>query len=405
VGKSTIYLDNAATTWPKPEEVYRAVDVVLREYGANPGRGSYRMSVEAQRLTDEARQEVCRLFKAPAPEQVIFTLNCTDALSMVLKGLIKSGDRVVTGPFEHNSVTRPLHSLCRRGVQHAVAKSNATFGVDLDHFRELCGDRVDYVVVSHASNVTGCVLPIKEMAHIAHERGGLLILDAAQSAGDLDIDMHDLGVDVLAAPGHKGLYGPMGTGVLVLSAPLQVQAFREGGTGFRSESPEQPTEYPWRLEAGTVNLPGIAGLAAGIRFVGSVVANATAPAALAQVLADELRQIDGVRVFCDSTPSTGIVSFRLDAADVALTGMILDESFGIAVRTGLHCAPAAHQAIGTLPEGTVRASFGRFNTCSDVDALLAAVREITTISVAGTESPSAGADRRRLIGVDASRRP
>jgi len=381
VTKSTIYLDNAATTWPKPEEVYHAVDVTMREHGANPGRAAYRMSVEAQRLTDETRQQVCRLFNAPAPERVIFTLNCTDALSLVLKGLIKSGDRVVSGPFEHNSVTRPLHSLCRRGAQHAVAKSTGTFGVDLDHFRELCGDRVDYVVVSHVSNVTGCVSPIKEMARIAHERGGLLILDAAQSAGDLDINMHDLGVDVLAAPGHKGLYGPMGTGVLVLSAPLPVQAFREGGTGFQSESPEQPTEYPWRLEAGTINLPGIAGLAAGIRFVGSAGVSATAmnPAMLAQVLADELRQIDGVSVFCDPAPRTGVVSFRLDAADVALTGTILDESFGIAVRTGLHCAPAAHQAIGTFPEGTVRVSFGRFNTSSDVDALVAAVRQMVLL--------------------------
>jgi cysteine desulfurase/selenocysteine lyase len=381
VTKSTIYLDNAATTWPKPEEVYRAVDVMMREHGANPGRAAYRMSVEAQRLTDETRQQVCRLFNAPAPERVIFTLNCTDALSLVLKGLIKSGDRVVSGPFEHNSVTRPLHSLRRRGAQLAVAKSTATFGIDLDHFRELCGDRVDYVVVSHVSNVTGCVSPIKEMARIAHERGGLLILDAAQSAGDLDINMHDLGVDVLAAPGHKGLYGPMGTGVLVLSAPLPVQAFREGGTGFQSESPEQPTEYPWRLEAGTINLPGIAGLAAGIRFVGSAGVSATAmnPAMLAQVLADELRQIDGVSVFCDPAPRTGVVSFRLDAADVALTGTILDESFGIAVRTGLHCAPAAHQAIGTFPEGTVRVSFGRFNTSSDVDALVAAVRQMVLL--------------------------
>ena len=379
--KSTIYLDNAATTWPKPEEVYHAVDVTMREHGANPGRAAYRMSVEAQRLTDETRQQVCRLFNAPAPERVIFTLNCTDALSLVLKGLIKSGDRVVSGPFEHNSVTRPLHSLRRRGAQLAVAKSTATFGIDLDHFRELCGDRVDYVVVSHVSNVTGCVSPIKEMARIAHERGGLLILDAAQSAGDLDINMHDLGVDVLAAPGHKGLYGPMGTGVLVLSAPLPVQAFREGGTGFQSESPEQPTEYPWRLEAGTINLPGIAGLAAGIRFVGSAGVSATAmnPAMLAQVLADELRQIDGVSVFCDPAPRTGVVSFRLDAADVALTGTILDESFGIAVRTGLHCAPAAHQAIGTFPEGTVRVSFGRFNTSSDVDALVAAVRQMVLL--------------------------
>jgi len=378
-----IYLDNAATSWPKPEGVYRAVDTAMREYGANPGRGSYRMSVEAQRLVDETRQQVCRLFNAPAPERVIFTLNCTDALSMVLKGLIKSGDRVVTGPFEHNSVTRPLHSLRLRGAQVGVARSTENLGVDLDHFRELCGDHVDYVVVSHVSNVTGCVSPIKEMAAITHERGGLLVLDAAQSAGDLDIDMQDLAVDVLAAPGHKALYGPMGTGVLVLSAPLPVQGFREGGTGFQSESPEQPTAYPWRLEAGTVNLPGIVGLAAGIRFVGLATgptAEAATPAALAQTLANALRQIDGVSVFCDKLPRTGVVSFRVGVENVALIGTILDESFGIAVRTGLHCAPAAHQAIGTFPEGTVRASFGKFNTRSDVDALVEAVRQICAMS-------------------------
>ena len=376
------YLDNAATSWPKPEEVYRAVDTAMREFGANPGRGSYRMSVEAQRLVDEARQQVSRLLNAPAPERVIFTLNCTDALSMVLKGLVKSGDRVVTGPFEHNSVTRPLHSLRLRGAEVEVVRSTDSFGVDLDHFRELCGDHVDYVAVSHVSNVTGCVSPIKEMAAITHERGGLFVLDAAQSAGDLEIDMQDLGVDVLAAPGHKALYGPMGTGVLVLAAPLPVQGFREGGTGFESESPEQPTAYPWRLEAGTVNLPGIAGLAAGIRFIRSanVTADATAPARLAQTLANELRQIDGVSVFCDKLPRTGVVSFRVGVEDVALIGTILDHSFGIAVRTGLHCAPAAHQAIGTFPAGTVRASFGRFNTPRDVDALVEAVRQISAMS-------------------------
>ena len=183
--KSTIYLDNAATTWPKPEEVYRAVDTAMREHGANPGRGSYRMSVDAQRMVDETRQAVCRLFNAPAPERVIFTLNCTDALCLALKGLIKSGDRVVTGPFEHNSVMRPLHSLRRCGAQVEVMKSTAAFGIDLDHFRALCRERVDYVVISHVSNVTGCVAPIKDIAAITHERGGLLILDAAQSAGDL----------------------------------------------------------------------------------------------------------------------------------------------------------------------------------------------------------------------------
>ena len=383
--KDTIYLDNAATTWPKPEEVYRAVDMAMREHGANPGRGSYRMSVDAQRMVDETRQEVCRLFNAPAPERVIFTLNCTDALNLVLKGLIKSGGRVVTGPYEHNSVMRPLFSLRRSGAQVAVAKSTKTFGIDLDHFRELCRDRLDYVVLSHVSNVTGCVSPVKEIAEITHERGGLLILDAAQSAGDLDIDMQDLGVDVLAAPGHKGLYGPMGTGVLVLSAPLPVKPFREGGTGFKSESPEQPEEYPWRLEAGTLNLPGIAGLAAGVRFVKSAGVSAIAEheANLARELADGLRQIDGVSVYCDPAPRTGVVSFRLNSGDVALTGTILDESFGIAVRTGLHCSPAAHRAIGTFPEGTVRVSFGQFNTRGDVDALLAAVRQIGNMHAAG----------------------
>ena len=376
--KSTIYLDNAATTWPKPEEVYRAVDTAMREHGANPGRGAYRMSVDAQCIVDETRQQVCSLFNAPAPERVILTLNCTDALCLALKGLLKSGDRVVTGPFEHNSVMRPLHALSQRGVQVAKTKSAGTFDIDLDHFRTLCREHVDYVVISHVSNVTGCVAPIKEIAAITHERGGLLMLDAAQSAGDLEIDMRDLGVDVLAAPGHKGLYGPMGTGVLVLSAALPVQPFREGGTGFQSENPEQPTEYPWRLEAGTLNLPGIAGLSAGVRFVASTGVRAIAKheALLARKLAEELRQIDGVSVFCDKEPRTGVVSFRLDATDVALTGTILDASFGIAVRTGLHCAPAAHQAIGTFDGGTVRVSFGFFNTMDHVDAVVAAVQAI-----------------------------
>ena len=251
-----VYLDNAATTWPKPEAVYRAIDTAMREHGANPGRGAYRMSVEAETLVDDTRQAIARLFNAPAAERVIFTSNCTDGLNIALKGLINPNDRVVTGPFEHNSVTRPLHTLQRAGAQVAAARSTAGFGIDLDDFEALCGDHVDYAVASHASNVTGCVLPIKDIARITHQRGGLLILDTAQSAGDLAIDMQDLGVDVLAAPGHKGLYGPMGIGVLVLAAALPVKPFREGGTGTQSESPEQPGAYPWRLEAGTINLPG-----------------------------------------------------------------------------------------------------------------------------------------------------
>lgn len=373
-----IYLDNAATTWPKPEAVYVAIDSAMREHGANPRRGAYRMSVEAERLANGTRRAIAKFFNAPAPERVIFTLNGTDALNIALHGLIKPNDRVVTGPFEHNAVTRPLQALRGAGAQVAAARPAGALGIDLDHFRSLCRERLDYVVISHVSNVTGCVAPVKEIAAITHERGGVLILDAAQSAGTLEIDMQDLGVDVLAAPGHKGLYGPMGTGVLVLAAALPVRPFRQGGTGFKPESLEQPAEYPWRLEAGTLNLPGIAGLAAGLRFVQSTGVSEIAKhgSQLAQILSARLRKIDGIAVFGDPAPRTGVVSFRLAETGAALTGTILDASFGIAVSTGLHGAPAAHRAIGTFPEGTVRASFGQFNTAADVEALLAALRHI-----------------------------
>lgn len=374
-----IYLDNAATTWPKPEDVYRAVDVAMRDHGANPGRAAHRMSMEAQRIVDDTRHAVARLFNAPSADRVVFTLNCTDALCTILKGLIKPGDRVVTGPFEHNSVVRPLHSLASSGAQVAAVRATAALALDLDHFAQLCRDGVDYVVMSHVSNVMGAVSPLPEVARITHERGGVFILDAAQSAGELEIDMQKIGVDALAAPGHKGLYGPMGTGVLVLATALPVRPWREGGTGLHSESAEQPAAYPWRLEGGTCNLPGIAGLGAGIRFVTNVGVSAIGEheTVLARVLVDGLRRIDGVQVFCGpGDPLTGVVSFTVDGLDVTLAATVLDESFGLAVRSGLHCAPSAHRALGTLPSGTVRASFGYFNTREHAEALVSAVGEV-----------------------------
>jgi cysteine desulfurase family protein len=375
----TIYLDNAATTWPKPEEVYRAVDTALRDHGANPGRAAHRMSVDAQRVIDATRLAVARLFNAPSPDRVVFTLNTTDALCTVLKGLIEPGHRVVTGPYEHNSVMRPLHSLAATGARVAAARGTATLTLDLDDFEARCRDGVDYVVMSHVSNVTGVVAPLKDVSRIAHERGGRLIVDAAQSAGGLEIDMRDLDIDALAAPGHKGLYGPTGTGVLVLGSDLPVKPFREGGTGFRSELTEQPAEYPWRLEAGTCNLPGIAGLRAGIRFVTSVGVTAVGEheTMLARVAVEGLRRIDGVQVLCGPDgPQTGVVSFTIDGVDTALAATILDESAGIAVRSGLHCSPAAHRTLGTFPGGTARASFGHFNTREHAEAFVAAVRDV-----------------------------
>jgi len=205
-----IYLDNAATTWPKPEQVYKAVDETMREICANPGRSSHHMSLKSERVIEGARLAVARFLNAPSPKNVVFTLNCTDSLNIILKGLIKPGDRVIAGPYEHNSVMRPLRTLQKSGVSVAVAQGTSDFSIDLDSVRNLCKEGVNYAVVSHVSNVTGSQAPVKEIAEIVHEKGGLFILDAAQSAGIIDIDMQQLGVDVIAAPGHKGLMGPMG---------------------------------------------------------------------------------------------------------------------------------------------------------------------------------------------------
>lgn len=377
-----VYLDNAATTWPKPEAVYEAVNECMRQAGANPGRSSHRMSVRAERILEETRLLLARFFNAPSPKHVVFTLNCTDSLNIALKGLLRAGERVVTGPYEHNSVMRPLRHLEREGVLVSVARGTETLRVDMDHFRELCLQGVDVAVVSHASNVTGCTQPVAEMAKVAHQSGGILVLDAAQTAGTTKIDMAKLGVDVLAAPGHKGLFGPMGVGILILGRDVEINPFREGGTGFKSEDVFQPRDLLWSLEAGTPNLPGIAGLGAGIRFIQSVgVASISAKEAeLALALCEGLRTIPGVKVFCDpAKPESGIVSFTIDSCDTALAGVLLDEAFQMGVRAGRHCSPATHKALGTLPGGTVRASFGYFNEPGHVERLLAAVRQLSTI--------------------------
>lgn len=374
-----IYLDNAATTWPKPEAVYRAVDQALRETGANPGRSSHRMSLQAEQIVAETRTLVAQLFNAPEPERVLFTLNGTDSLNIAIKGLIEPGHKVITGPYEHNSVSRPLRALAGSGVTVSRVRPAPGFSIDLDHFHELCRQGVDFAVLSHVSNVTGCAVPVAEIAGMVHQAGGILILDAAQSAGVIPLDIQALGVDVLAAPGHKGLYGPMGVGVLIVGSDLPIKPLRVGGSGARSEAEDHPADYPHRLEGGTANLPGIAGLRAGVRFVRETgIENiGRHDAALAKALIDRLRGVEGVRLFCNmDAPVSGVVSFTIDRMDVALTAAVLDESYHIAVRGGLHCAPQAHQTLGTFPEGAVRAGFAALNTREDADALADAVLEI-----------------------------
>ncbi|MDP2859284.1 MAG: aminotransferase class V-fold PLP-dependent enzyme [Bacillota bacterium] len=374
-----VYLDNAATTWPKPDAVYTAIDECLRREAANPGRSSHRMSVAAQKVLDDARLLTMRLFNAPSPHNVVFTLNCTDSLNIAIKGLARPRSRIAVGPYEHNSVARPLVRLERNGVVLLRARGTDGFLVDLDHLEDLCRDGVDLAVISHVSNVTGRVQPVKDIADIVHRSGGLLLLDAAQSAGVLSIDMHQMGIDMLAAPGHKSLYGPMGVGLLVMADNVSILPLREGGTGYRSEDDEHPSDLPWALEAGTPNLPGIAGLVAGIRFIGSVGLEriSSHEVELASRLTKGLSEIPGVHPYCGTPrPETGLVSFTIGGIDSAVASVILDQKFGIALRAGLHCAPWAHRALGTLECGTLRASIGWYNTLEHIDCLISAVSVI-----------------------------
>lgn len=375
-----IYLDNAATSWPKPEEVYTVMERFLREAGANPGRAGHRMAREAERVILETRTRLARFFGAPVPERVAFTLNATDSLNIALKGLLKPGDHVITSCLEHNSVARPLNRLAALGVEVTRVANDSVGLIDPEAVRRSIKRNTRLIVINHASNVLGTVQPIGELGRIAKENGLLLVVDAAQSAGHLPIDVEKDGIDILACSGHKGLLGPPGVGILVLKDEIPVSPWREGGTGSRSESPVQPEAYPYRLESGTPNTVGIAALGAGVAFIEKV--------GLAQIRAHEdmlvnrllegLRSISGVKIYgpADASLRTGIVSFNLAGWEPVDAGAVLDHVYGIAARTGLHCAPWAHEAIGTFPAGCIRFSTGYFNTVEEIDQAVAAVREL-----------------------------
>ncbi|MBC7347653.1 MAG: aminotransferase class V-fold PLP-dependent enzyme [Clostridia bacterium] len=375
-----IYLDNAATSWPKPEEVYTVMERFLREAGANPGRAGHRMAREAERMILETRTRLARFFGAPVPERVAFTLNATDSLNIALKGLLKPGDHVITSSLEHNSVARPLNRLAALGVEVTRVANDSVGLIDPEAVRKAIKRNTQLIVINHASNVLGTVQPIRELGRIAKENGLLLVVDAAQSAGHLPIDVEKDGIDILACSGHKGLLGPPGVGILVLKDEIPVSPWREGGTGSRSESPVQPEAYPYRLESGTPNTVGIAALGAGVAFIEKV--------GLAQIRAHEdmlvnrllegLRSISGVKIYgpADASLRTGIVSFNLAGWEPVDAGAVLDHVYGIAARTGLHCAPWAHEAIGTFPAGCIRFSTGYFNTVEEIDQAVAAVREL-----------------------------
>lgn len=376
-----IYIDNAATSWPKPESVLQAMDEFLRDSGGNPGRGGHSMAIAASKVIDETRLLLARLINAADKDRVIFTLNCTDSLNMGLKGLLRPGDHVITSSIEHNSVVRPLRKLEQLGVRvtRLSPRSGSGFVSPQDIEKAVTGE-TRLAVMTHASNVNGVIQPIEEYGLIARRYNLIFMVDAAQTAGRYPLDVQANNIDLLAFSGHKGLLGPPGTGVLYIGERVDLDSLREGGTGSHSEQEEQPTDLPYKFESGTANTVGIAGLGAGLKFIfrEGMEKILTHEESLAARLLEGLSQTPGVTVHAakDGKKQAPIISFTIDGAEPGEVGAILDQAFDIKVRTGLHCAPAAHKTLGTFPLGTVRLSPGYFNTIEEIELIVKAIERI-----------------------------
>jgi len=380
-----IYLDNAATTFPKPPDVLRDMVEIVQRSGVSPGRGSYDMATEAQRLVDETRAALARFFGTPDPQRVIFALNATDALNLAIQGLAQPGDHVVATRLEHNSVLRPLYHLRRQGViSYDLAPFNAAGTVEPEAVQAALKPNTRLVAISHVSNVLGTVQPIARIGKVCAERGVPLLVDCAQSAGVLPIDMEAMHISVLAFTGHKSLLGPTGIGGLAIQPGLEIRTTRFGGTGIDSRSLTHTQDMPHRLEAGTLNFMGIIGLSRGLdyvtqRGVGDI---HEGEMALVRRLASGLGGLDNVEMYCAESfeERAAVLTINVKGMHPSDVGAILDGDFDIAVRTGLHCAPLVHETLGTFPEGAVRFSPGPFNSEDDIDRAVAAVTAISRSS-------------------------
>ena len=376
-----LYLDNAATSFPKPEVVYRELQDYLRRDGANPGRGGHQWAVRVEKTLDDTRSLLARFFGMDDYRRVIFTLNGTDSLNMAIKGVVRPGDHVVTSLLEHNSVSRPLKQLESDGIISLTQLPFSQEGfIDPDDFRRALTSRTRLVVLLHASNVLGTMQPIAEVGGICRRHQALFLVDAAQTAGILPIDMQGMQIDLLAFPGHKALFGPPGTGVLLVGHRVQPVPWREGGTGFDSEDPVQPRQLPYLLEGGTPNTLGVAALRAGLGFVTGEGLDRIRDheQRLLTRLIESLRDNPKIRLYgsLDLSRRVGSLALNREGYTASEVGMILDNAFEIAVRPGLHCAPYLHRELGTAPEGAIRISPGYFNTEEDIERCLSALEQL-----------------------------
>ena len=380
--KDVVYLDNAATSWPKPPEMMEAMAGFNRSIGANPGRSGHSRSVDAGRVLLDAREALADLLGATDMLGVIFTANATQALNIVISGLLKEGGHAVCTSMEHNSVMRPLNAARARGACYSAAPCSSAGELDPAELIPLIRPDTRLIVMTHASNVTGTLMPIAEVASIAREREVPLCVDASQTAGAVSIDVDAMGIGLLAFTGHKSLYGPQGTGGLVISQGLEqkIDPLMQGGTGSRSEFEVQPDFLPDKYESGTPNAIGIAGLNAGVDFIRrrGVDAVRAHEKELTARLISGLGSIPGVKIFGpgDAHRQTPVVSFTLKGMAPSELALALDEEFDVMSRPGLHCAPSAHRSIGTFPEGTLRLSPGLFTTPGQIDHVVEAVASL-----------------------------
>lgn len=377
-----IYLDNAATTFPKPKSVYRNMMYVMTKYGANPGRGSHTMAIEGARIIYETRELLADFFNACNPLNVIFTFNATDSLNMSIKGILKPGDHVITTSMEHNSVLRPIYTLEKYGVDKTIVQCEEDGSINIDNIIKEIKSNTKLIVTTHVSNLTGNIFPIEDIGNICKNNNIIYLVDAAQSAGVLDINLKKMNIDLLAFPGHKGLLGPQGTGGLIINNDeIEIDQIKEGGTGSNSSILYQPEFYPDKFESGTPNLPGIAGLNSGIKYIKKHGLNSilSHEKKLLDLFISKIEKNDRISIYGPRKKGDrcGVLSLNIADLDSAEVASILDEKYKIAVRPGLHCAPLAHKTIGTENIGAVRFSVGPFNKESEIIFAAKAVNEIS----------------------------
>ena len=376
-----IYLDNAATTFPKPSTVYDKINEAMTNYGANPGRSGHDLALKASRGIYDTRELLAAFFNVDNPFNMIFTFNATESLNIAIKGVLKPGDHVITTSMEHNSVLRPIKHLERYGIENTIVWADTKGRIRAEQIEKAIKSNTKLIVTTHVSNLTGTILPIKEIAKVAENNGILYLLDAAQSAGVFSIDLKGINIDMMAFPGHKGLLGPQGTGGLYIREGLIIEELIQGGTGSASGSLIQPELMPDKFESGTPNAPGIIGLGEGIKYINTVGIDSIRihEENLMDKLMEEISKINNIIMYgpLNTSEQGGVLSINFKDVDSSTTAYLLNEEFGICVRPGLHCAPLAHETLGTLNQGAVRLSVGPFNTEEDIDQVILALHKIS----------------------------